>query len=95
MATRRKYPAYRTQENERSAEALATRGTNPAERRQEHFLEPNQRRSTRHTNPASRRQEQISYTAQRRLAREQQPLWYDMATKFNSSSGTYLYKGNH
>jgi hypothetical protein len=44
---------------------------------------------TRQTNPAYRRQEQIAGTNQRRLASEQ--LFYDMATKFNTLSCTYLY----
>ncbi len=42
------------------------------------------------SNPAYRRQEQIRDTNQRRLAIEQ-PFFYDMATKFNTSSCTYLY----
>ncbi len=46
--------------------------------------------ATSHTNPAYIRQEQIADTNWRRLAREQ-PFLYDMATKFNTSSCTYLY----
>ncbi len=59
-----------------------------------HNLEENERNAasmaTSHTNPAYRRREQIADTNQRRLAREQ-PFFYDMATKFDTSSCTYLY----
>ena len=42
------------------------------------------------TYPAYRQQEQIADTNQRRLAREQ-PFFYGLATKFDTSSCTYLY----
>ena len=45
--------------------------------------------ATRCTDLAYRIPEQIADTNQRRLAREQ-PFFYEMATKFNTSSGTYL-----
>ncbi len=46
--------------------------------------------ATRHTDTAYRIQEQIADTNGRRLAREQ-PFFYEMATKFDTSSRTYLY----
>jgi hypothetical protein len=46
--------------------------------------------ATRRTDPANRILEQITDTNQRRLAREQ-PFFYEMATKFDTSSCTYLY----
>jgi hypothetical protein len=46
--------------------------------------------ATSGTNPAYRQQEQITDTNQRRLAREQ-PFFNDKATKFDTSSLTYLY----
>jgi hypothetical protein len=68
MVTRRTDPSYRTQENERNAQAMGTS----------------------YTDPAYRRQEQIADTNRRRMAREQ-PLFYDVATKFGTSICTYLY----
>jgi hypothetical protein len=44
---------------------------------------------TRCTDLAYRIPEQIADTNQRRLAREQ-PFFYETATKFNTSSNTYL-----
>jgi hypothetical protein len=90
MATRCTDPSYKTQENERNTQAMVTSCTNPAYRRQEQIADTNHRRSTRQTNPAYKRQEQIADTNQRRLAREK-PFFYDMATKFNTSSHTNLY----
>jgi hypothetical protein len=112
MATRCTDLSFRMQKNERNAQAMATSCANPAYRRQEQIADTNPRRSTRQinppeiraqenernaqamaascTNPAYRRQEQIADTNQRRLAREQ-PFFYEMATKFDTSSCTYLY----
>ena len=83
-------PVIWAQENERNAQAMATRCTDLAYRIPEQVADTNQRRLA-HTDPAYRIPEQIADTNQRRLAREQ-PFFYDMATKFNTSSCTYLYK---
>jgi hypothetical protein len=93
MTTRHTDPSYRRQENDRNTQALATRCTDPSYRRQENDRNA-QVMATSHSNPAYRRQEQIPDTNQRRLAREQ-PFFYDMATKFNTSSCTYLYPNSH
>ncbi len=68
---------------------MATRRTAPSYRMQENERNA-QAMATSHTNPPFRRQEQIADTNQRRLAREQ-PFFYYMATKFDTSSHTYLY----
>ncbi len=73
--------AYRTQENERNAQAMATRCTDLAYRIPEQIADTNQRRLAC-TDPAYRIPEQNTDTNRRRLAREQ-PLFYEMATKFD------------
>jgi hypothetical protein len=81
-------PEIRAQENERNAASMVTRHTDPSYRMQENEKNA-QAMATSCTNPAYRRQEQIADTNQRKLAREQ-PFFYDMATKFNTSSRTSL-----
>jgi hypothetical protein len=49
MGIRRTNPSYRTQENERNAQAMVTSRTNPAYRRQEQIADSNCRKSTRQT----------------------------------------------
>jgi hypothetical protein len=74
---------------------------NPENRAQEQLANMAQRQNAC-TNSEDRAQEQIANTAQRRLAREQpdvlenealqqQEITYQMAMKFDVSSGTYLY----
>ncbi len=67
-----------------------TRQTNPPEIRAQENERNAASMATSCTNLAYRWQEQITDTNWRRLAREQ-PFFYDMATKFNTSSCTYLY----
>jgi hypothetical protein len=57
----------------RNAASMATRGTDPAYRRQEQIVDTNHRRSTRCTYPEYRRQEQIADTNHRRLTRQTNP----------------------
>jgi hypothetical protein len=61
-------PEIRAQKNERNAQAMATRCTDPAYKIPEPIADTNQRRSAR-----------------------EQPFFYEMATKFDISSCTYLY----
>jgi hypothetical protein len=68
---------------------MATRGTDLAYRIPEQIADTYQRRLARN-DPAYRIPEQIADTNRRRLAREQ-PFFYEMATKFDTSSCTYLY----
>jgi hypothetical protein len=77
------------QENERNAQAMGTRHTDLAYRIPEQIADTNKRRLAR-ADPAYRIPEQIAYTNGRRLARER-PFIYEMATKFDTSSCTYLY----
>jgi hypothetical protein len=91
MATSCTNPAYRRQEqiayiNRRRS----TRQTNPPEIRAQENERNAASMATSCTNPAYRRQERIADTNQRRLAREQL-FFYDMATKIDTSSRTYLY----
>jgi hypothetical protein len=83
-------PAFRRQEqNADTNHRKMTRQTNPPEiRAQENERNPASM-ATSQTNLAYRQQEQIAGTNQRRLAREQ-PFFYGMATKFDTSSCTYL-----
>jgi hypothetical protein len=91
MATSCTNPAYRRQEQIADTNCRRwTRQTNPPEIMAQEYERNAQAMATSCTDPAYRRQEQIADTNQRRLAREQ-PFFYDMATKFNTSSCTYLY----
>ncbi len=91
MATRRTDLSYRISEkNADTNQRSLTRQTNPPKIRAQENERNAQAMATKRTDLAYRIREQIADTNQRRLAREQ-PLFYEIATKFDTSSHTYLY----
>ncbi len=89
MATRCTDLAYRIPEQITDTNQRRLACTDSAYRIPEQIADTNQRRLA-HTDPAYRIPEQINDTNRRRLAREQM-FFYEMATKFDTSSCTYLY----
>ena len=85
----RQTPSYRiSEQNADTNRKRLTRQTNPPEIREQENERNAQAMATRSTDPANKMQ--IADNNQRRLAREQ-PFFYEMATKFDTSSRTYLY----